>query len=190
VTGITLGLDTARRRESAMSPKQLPPLDVIRKNIIYDCETGLIKSTQRSKPPEIDFNGYVRVGIEYKKYAGHRIAWALHHGELPPLDMEIDHINGIRDDNRISNLRLVSMSDNMKNKTQYRNNTHGYPGIIFEANSRRVRQWRAQIQVNGKIIKIGSYMCKTAAIFARKRTEAKHGFTQLAGEAKWQLSSK
>jgi hypothetical protein len=128
--------------------------------------------------------------INRQNIAAHRIAWALHYGELPPPDMEIDHINGIRHDNRIVNLRLVSMRQNMRNKTQYRNNTHGYPGIVFEAGSRRVKQWRAQIQVDGKLMKLGSYMCKTAAIFARKRAEIKYGFSQLAGESKWQLCTK
>ncbi len=116
----------------------------------------------------------------------HRIAWALHYGVLPDPSMEIDHINGDRSDNRISNLRLVSQVDNLRNKTQYKNCKHGYPGIFKDLDGRK-KPWRAGIGVNGTVIKVGSFRCKTAAIFARKAAEVKYGFTGLAGDAKWQL---
>lgn len=173
-----------------MPIKPLPSVEDLRNNFVYDCATGYIRRAKKQKQPSKNSQGYICFVFRGQYLAGHRIAWALHYGELPPPEMEIDHINGIRDDNRISNLRLVSMADNMKNKTQYRNNTHGYPGILFDVHSRRVRQWRAQIQVDGKLMKLGSYMCKTAAIFARKRAETEYGFTQLAGDRKWQLCMK
>jgi hypothetical protein len=173
-----------------MPAKPLPPLNVLRNNFAYDPDTGRMTRAKSQKQPSPNSQGYICFYSEKQYMAAHRIAWALHYGELPPPDMEIDHINGIRQDNRIVNLRLVSMRQNMRNKTQYRNNTHGYPGIVFEAGSRRVKQWRAQIQVDGKLMKLGSYMCKTASIFARKRAEIKYGFSQLAGESKWQLCTK
>lgn len=173
-----------------MSAKPLPSLNLLRKNFAYNPDTGYMQRISSKKSPAPNTQGYVCFRFMEQYIASHRIAWALHYDELPPLEMEIDHINGIRDDNRICNLRLVSMADNMKNKTQYRNNTHGYPGILFDPHSRRIRQWRAQIQVDGKLMKLGSYMCKTAAVFARKRAEMKYGFTQLAGDSKWQLCMK
>jgi hypothetical protein len=183
----TSGLDKAKALENAMSAKPLPSLDLLRKNFAYDPDTGHIKGASRRKPPVPNTQGYVCFKFMGQYLASHRIAWALHYGYLPPPEMEIDHINGIRNDNRIANLRLVSLAQNMKNKAQYRNNTHGYPGIMFESASRRVNQWRAQIQVNGRAIKLGSYKCKTAAIFARKRAEITYGFDQRAGDQKWQL---
>ena len=173
-----------------MPAKSLPPIHDIRKNLSYDPATGVLTRIKTGEMLDARKNGYIRFSFMNQRLLGHRIAWALHYGELPPPEMEIDHINGIKDDNRISNLRLVTQSTNLKNKTQYRNNTHGYPGILFESHSRRVRQWRAQIQVDGKMMKLGSYMCKTAAIFARKRAEIEYGFTQLAGDRKWQLCMK
>ena len=173
-----------------MPIKPLPPVEDLRNNFAYDCETGLIRRKKKKKQPVKNSQGYICFRFLGQYLAGHRIAWALHYGKLPPPEREIDHINGIRDDNRITNLRLVSMSDNMKNKTQYKNNRHGYPGILFDTSNRRIKQWRAQIQVDGKQMKLGSYMCKTAAIFARKRAELEHGFTELAGDRKWQLSTK
>jgi len=173
-----------------MPAKPLPSICEIRNNLSYDPETGIILRLPSGKIVSSIKNGYIRFSLMNQRMMAHRIAWALHYGELPPPDMEIDHINGIRHDNRIVNLRLVSMRQNMRNKTQYRNNTHGYPGIVFEDGSRRIKQWRAQIQVDGKPIKLGSYACKTAAIFARKAAEIKYGFSQLAGERKWQLCTK
>jgi len=173
-----------------MPAKPLPSIELLRNNFTYDDKTGEVKRSNRRKPKVSNSQGYFYFMINRQNIAAHRIAWALHYGELPPPDMEIDHINGIRHDNRIVNLRLVSMRQNMRNKTQYRNNTHGYPGIVFEAGSRRVKQWRAQIQVDGQAIKLGSYACKTAAVFARKAAEIKYGFSQLAGESKWQLCTK
>jgi hypothetical protein len=170
-----------------MSAKELPPLNVLRKHYGFNHLTGELVSRFTNKTIKRRKNGYVCVQMSAGHVMGHRIAWALHYGELPPPEMEIDHINGIRDDNRIRNLRLVSQVENLRNKTRYKNCKHGYPGILFESNNRRVRQWRAQIGIGGTIIKLGAYRCKTAAIFARKAAEIKHGFTGASGDKKWQL---
>lgn len=173
-----------------MPAKPLPSIDEIRNKLSYDAETGLLHRLPCGSLVSSKKNGYIRFRFMNQMVMAHRIAWALHHGEAPPPEMQIDHINGIRHDNRIANLRLVLMPQNMRNKTKYRNNTHGYPGIIYEDKARRKRMWRAQIQVDGRQIKIGSYKCKTAAIFARKAAEKKHGFSELAGDKKWQLCTK
>lgn len=169
-----------------MSAKELPPLDVLRNKIVYDPSTGIISSLARMKQPRPNRQGYICFAIDGQYCAGHRIAWALHYGVLPDPSMEIDHIDGNPSNNRIANLRLVSQTENLRNKKQYKNCKHGYPGIIH-SNDRK-KCWRAQIGINGTIIKVGSFRCKTAAIFARKQAEMKYGFTDLAGDAKWQLS--
>lgn len=84
----------------------------------YDTDTGIFRSLSLQRPNHIlgwvNDNGYViiRTGPNRTQRA-HRLAWMFVHGDYPKLD--IDHINGIRDDNRLCNLREVSRSENMQN---------------------------------------------------------------------------
>lgn len=71
--------------------------------------------------------GYLEVEIHGERYRLHRLAWAFVNGKLPTTD--IDHINGVRDDNRISNLRLATRSQNNHNKPIQKNNRCGYKGV-------------------------------------------------------------
>ena len=59
-------------------------------------------------------NGYIRVSIKGKSYSVHRLVYETFNGKIPK-NMVLDHINGIRDDNRLENLRCVSQSENMYN---------------------------------------------------------------------------
>ena len=59
-------------------------------------------------------NGYIRANINYKKYNAHRLIYIYHHGEAD-INLEIDHLNRNRNDNRIENLRLVTKGVNNEN---------------------------------------------------------------------------
>lgn len=168
-----------------MTARQLPPLDALRKKIDYDSITGQLKRVGKQSPLGYNGQGYVGFYINGQWCQGHRVAWALYHNELPDPHLEIDHIDGNPSNNRIENLRLVTQSENLRNKNPYKNCKHGYPGIIHEKG--RTKCWRAQIGINGTIKKLGSFRCKTAAIIARKQGEIRHGFTGRSGDAKWQL---
>lgn len=88
--------------------------------------------------------GYIGISIDGKKYLAHRLAWFYEHGEMPSLF--IDHINGKTDDNRISNLRVVTNQQNAQNKrTAHANNSHGFLGVSKEGG-----KWKARIRVDGK----------------------------------------
>lgn len=97
-------------------------------------------------------NGYWRVKIKGKKLLSHRIAWVLTHGDIDA-GLEIDHINGIKTDNRIANLRLVEKVTNTQNRrTRNRNNKAGFLGV------HPVRgKFRASIRVEGKLIHLGYF---------------------------------
>lgn len=60
--------------------------------------------------------GYRTLKVDGRKYLAHRLAWFYVHGEWPPRGLEIDHVNRVRDDNRISNLRVVTRSENNRNR--------------------------------------------------------------------------
>lgn len=71
--------------------------------------------------------GYIKISLFGKIYNAHHLAWMYEYGNLP--SKEIDHINQIRTDNRIINLREVSNKENMKNKSLYKNNSSGICGV-------------------------------------------------------------
>lgn len=85
-------------------------------------------------------NGYRRVCIDSKDYLAHRVVWLMTYGEWPA--GEIDHINGIRDDNRIANLRLATSAQNKQNIGLRSNNKSGFQGVSWFV---AAKKWRADI---------------------------------------------
>jgi HNH endonuclease len=97
-------------------------------------------------------DGYCTIMIDGKAYKAHRLAWLLHTGNWPKT--QIDHINRVRDDNRIENLREATKSQNQINSGMYRNNKSGYRGVRFH----KVRnKWVAEIRRNGRTRHLGLF---------------------------------
>ena len=95
-------------------------------------------------------SGYVLVKVKRKHYSSHRVIWLWMTGKWP--ENQIDHINGIRNDNRFCNLREATSSQNNANKSK-RNST-GYKGIKKCKNHNK---WESRIKINGKNAYLGSY---------------------------------
>jgi len=125
----------------------------------YDAQIGhLIRNYRRGRSAKgtrttcKDRNGYIVVGIDGKLYREHRLIWLHHYGKFPESDL--DHINCIKDDNRIENLREATKSQNKQNSLIYKNNKCGVKGVWLH---KQTKKWCASISVNGKNKHIGSY---------------------------------
>lgn len=95
--------------------------------------------------------GYMVVKIKASAYKVHRIAFYFKHGWLPE---QVDHINGIRDDNRAVNLRAANNSHNRMNSKPHAGSYTGLKGVSFR---RRNGKFEAKIKVNGVDIYLGEY---------------------------------
>jgi hypothetical protein len=81
-------------------------------------------------------NGYISINVAGCKAYAHRLAWLYTYGEWP--QGEIDHINRVRYDNRIENLRDVSRAENCHNNGKRGDNTTGRPGVFY---NKRTKKW-------------------------------------------------
>jgi HNH endonuclease/AP2 domain len=131
----------------------------LRQVLDYDSLTGAftwrLRPNRRIKVGDVagsrDSGGYIAIRVLGRLNQAHRLAWLYTYGVWP--DGHIDHIDGIRTNNSIANLRDVTHRINLQNQRQASsNNTHGFLGV-----SRNGNRWKAQIMVNGKNIHIGSH---------------------------------
>lgn len=129
------------------------------------------------QPPELiyakDYRGYLKVRIGDKKYPVHRVVYKMFWNE-EDVEKQIDHINGVRDDNRITNLRLVEQKENQRNSSLRRDNTTGIVGVY----KTKYNTWLAYISNQT----IGTFKTKAEAINARKKAEIKMGYTSRHGK--------
>lgn len=114
-------------------------------------------------------HGYVQIGVAGRNHLAHRLAWLYEFGEFPPNDL--DHINRVRSDNRICNLRPATNAENNQNCSMRRDNTSGHVGVYWY---KRDKKWRAKIQINRKTIPLGRFTNLEGAIAARKAAELKY----------------
>ena len=113
--------------------------------------------------------GYLRVSIYGKRIKAHIVCWALFHGRWP--DKTIDHINHIGSDNRISNLRLATRSQQQAHRRKQSNNTSGTTGVRWHGQRQK---WNARIEFEGRKISLGLFKNKEDAIKSRKEAEEKY----------------
>ena len=131
----------------------------LKENLRYDPETGHFWWTKpggvRRKISEpaghLDESKYVKINFNGSVYRAHRLAFLFMGQEVPK---QVDHINGIRNDNRWCNLRASCHFTNSFNKGKQPSNTSGYKGVSWDSKSGK---WLAQISVRNKKICLGRY---------------------------------
>jgi hypothetical protein len=139
----------------------------LRKVLTYDATTGIFRWTgggNRMRAGRIagtPTDGYLKIMVNGRSYRAHRLAWLYVYG-VDPANL-IDHINSIRDDNRIANLREASHADNQANRKVPATNTSGFKGVSPFV---RTKRWRAQASVHGKNKHIGFFATKEEAAAA------------------------
>ena len=117
-------------------------------------------------------SGYVTIHVDSVNYKAHRICYKMATGWDAGV-FEIDHINGVKFDNRLSNLRMVDHATNLRNSPRYSNNSSGYNGIYFH---KATQKWMARIKVNTKWHYLGVFEKLEDAVAVRAAADVKHGF--------------
>ncbi len=114
--------------------------------------------------------GYKVIKVDYRQYLEHRLIWLFVNGKLPKT---LDHIDGDKTNNHISNLRKATPSQNMHNMTLSSHNTSGVKGVSW---NKQQQNWRARIKLNKKAIHIGNFTTlEEARIAICKKREELHG---------------
>lgn len=122
-------------------------------------------------------SGYRHLSINRRLYMEHRLAWLYMTGSWP--NLEIDHRNGIRDDNRFANLREVTVSQNRMNSLGQKRRVGPYPGVYQTKDG----VFAAQIKFQGRVIPLGTHL--TAEIAREVRIAAeKQYFGEYRGSAR------
>lgn len=169
-------------------PKYNIDINEIKQALQYNADTGKFIWKQKIRPRTTSkiigkvagsisiCHGYIEIGFLGHNYLAHRLAWLYTHNTWPTC--QIDHINGIRTDNRIANLRLANHSENKWNKGKDIDNTSGYKGIYFD---KRRNRWRARITRNKKDFLIGYFKTieEAAAKYAEYVSNMKDGFSRI-----------
>jgi hypothetical protein len=146
---------------------------------VYDPETGELRNrvdrNGRARSGALAgyrrADGYVNVAVKGKRYQVHRVAWLMTHGAWPAA--QIDHVNGVRDDNRLINLREATAAENGRNRGATAGNRTGFKGVYWHKIGRK---YVAKIKFRGKSTYLGLFTTPEAAHAAyQSAAYANHG---------------
>ena len=164
-----------------MGSEIVPSVSDLHRVLSYDPSTGLFKWKERGPEDFETQKGYRvflnrhsgrpamnvnRAGYRCGRVFGvllqsHRVAWAMHYGEWP--DKDVDHINQVKSDNRIDNLRLATRSENLRNIPMFSTNTSGYKGVSMDKGTGK---WMARVSTGTKYKSLGLFETKELAAVA------------------------
>lgn len=155
----------------------------------YDYETGVLYWRRRvnSRVPKTleagaqnKSNGYLYVKVHGRRYLVHRVVMLMCYGFCGE-GLDVDHINHVRNDNRLVNLRFVTHGGNMRNKSVSSKNTSGVTGVCF---LKARKKYMAQIRVDGENIFLGRFETLEEAAAARAEANLKFKFNSNHGKGR------
>jgi len=138
----------------------------------YEPETGKLywrkkgrgRVSLRREAGSILPSGYLNVSISVEGKArsllAHRVAWFIHHNEIPHY---IDHTNNDRGDNRIENLRVATHHQNSWNSTPRKSSTSKYLGVYW---NKKANKWISRITLYGRRRHLGTFLTEEQAALA------------------------
>lgn len=148
----------------------------LKKYLTYSPDTGLfhwiLASSDKTKIGDVAGclrpDGYIKIKIFGKNYLAHRLAWFFVHKEWP--EEEIDHINRVRNDNRLENLRSILKRQQQQNMKLTTKNTSGFVGVSRSGSNK----WRASIVIKKKFIALGVFDTPEEASAVYIAAKARH----------------
>ena len=156
----------------------------LRELLDYDPATGVFTWKVSRGPARVgsvagwkETRGHICIEVDGRSYKAHRLAWLYVSGKWPR--DQIDHINCVRTDNRIVNLREATSAENAANSLTYRNNTSGFKGVNWH---KKTGKWRAYIGVEGRITHLGLFarVEDAAAAYAEASARLHEDFGRVA----------
>lgn len=148
----------------------------LKDRFLYDPDTGLFTYTSKAAVC-VDVgqvagcvepnDGYIFITVNYKTYRAHRLAFMYMLGRWPI--QQVDHINGVRTDNRWANLREATPKQNNQNQRPGKANKSGVVGVYKDRD-----KWRAIIYVDGRSIHLGTHASIEGAVAARRAAEDRY----------------
>ena len=157
----------------------------------YDYETGVLywrrrnsnrvpKTLEAGTQRKSNSDGYLNVSVNGRNYPVHRVVMLMCYGFYGE-GLEVDHINHVRNDNRLVNLRFVTHRGNMRNKSVSSKSTTGVTGVSF---LKAGKKYIAQIGVNRKLIYLGIFATLEEAAAARAEANLKFNFHNNHGKGR------
>lgn len=162
------------RRRISKAERKFLTAKRLRELVSYDPDTGIFTRIAACRPQSRCYinqpvgvvkkggigngGGYLIISVDGAGYRAHRLAWLYMTGSWP--DRDIDHRDGDRLNNKWSNLRAASRSENIHNIAMRPQNTSGRKGATWDASRQK---WMSQITVNGKHIHLGRFDTKEEA---------------------------
>ena len=177
--------------------KPLPPLAYLEQLLTYNAHTGKFHWLHRSEElfktehsckawntrragtqaGYVTKDGYVCIRVDEKQYLGHRLAYYMSTG-VDPLELTIDHVNHNRADNRFCNIRLATVTEQQRNRSESSNNISGVTGVHW---NKKGNKHCSQIYLGGKRKHLGTFEKFEDAVKARKKAERELGYHENHG---------